>query len=324
MTHENCEGSISLTRRTRNSKKPSRTRVRSWKHQWLVLCRVKLWKIVGVVHPTKLKQDLRVFWKLVHPQDCEWENLHQIIMKTILQEKGTTHCSIAFGSQIYSCASRNGKNWRKFWRGSWQKSEAKKRWSMKQGRQAQKFFCLTGRHMSFENVELEAKHQKNKGRDAFPGDIVKDSSGSWVVLLNKDHQHHKWRKQKSWMSYADCQGSQDKQRMQCLLIPRFWWRILPNYQKFPNRNVQTFGFVYHDTNGLSHGPVSKTQSFRLSGICMFFLAGLLWERQFEKILLKHGWEKVSKLGMHVRTPSKRVILICVCGWNKICWQETKH
>ena len=23
------------------------------------------------------------------------------------------------------------------------------------------------------------------------------------------------------------------------------------------------------------------------------LAGLLWERQFEKILLKHGWEKVS-------------------------------
>ena len=27
------------------------------------------------------------------------------------------------------------------------------------------------------------------------------------------------------------------------------------------------------------------------------LAGLLWERQFEKILLKHGWEKNSKLGM---------------------------
>ena len=30
-------------------------------------------------------------------------------------------------------------------------------------------------------------------------------------------------------------------------------------------------------------------------------AGLLWERQFEKILLKHGWEKVSKLGMLIRT-----------------------
>ena len=32
------------------------------------------------------------------------------------------------------------------------------------------------------------------------------------------------------------------------------------------------------------------------------VAGLLWERQFEKIQLKYGWEKVSKLGMLIRTP----------------------
>ena len=40
------------------------------------------------------------------------------------------------------------------------------------------------------------------------------------------------------------------------------------------------------------------------------LAGLLWERHFEKILLKYGWEKVSNwecLFVH------RQILICVCG-----------
>ena len=43
------------------------------------------------------------------------------------------------------------------------------------------------------------------------------------------------------------------------------------------------------------------------------LAGLLWERQLKNILLKYGWEKVSNLGMLVRAPSKRVILICVCG-----------
>ena len=54
ITHENCEGSISLTRRTRNSRRPSRTRVRSWKHQWLLLCLVKLWKIVGVVASNKI------------------------------------------------------------------------------------------------------------------------------------------------------------------------------------------------------------------------------------------------------------------------------
>ena len=40
-TQENCVGSISSILRIRNSRKPSRTRVRSWKHQSLLLCRVK-------------------------------------------------------------------------------------------------------------------------------------------------------------------------------------------------------------------------------------------------------------------------------------------
>ena len=31
----------------------------------------------------------------------------------------------------------------------------------------------------------------------------------------------------------------------------------------------------------------------------------------------------SKLWMSLRTPSKRIILICVCGWHQIGWKETK-
>ena len=92
ITHEHCEGSISSTLRTRNSKKPSRMPVRNWKHPLLLQCLVKLRRrIVGVVNPIKLKQDLRAFWKLVNPQDCAWENHYQIIMKTILQEKEILH-----------------------------------------------------------------------------------------------------------------------------------------------------------------------------------------------------------------------------------------
>ena len=41
-THENCEDSISLTRRTRNSRRPSRMPVRNWKRQLLFLCLAKL------------------------------------------------------------------------------------------------------------------------------------------------------------------------------------------------------------------------------------------------------------------------------------------
>ena len=39
---EDYEEFIELTLRTRRLKKPSRTRVRSWKHQWLLLCPVKI------------------------------------------------------------------------------------------------------------------------------------------------------------------------------------------------------------------------------------------------------------------------------------------
>ena len=51
-------------------------------------------RIVGVMYPTKSKQDLRVFWKLMNPEDCVWEKLYRNIMRTILQEKETLHCSI--------------------------------------------------------------------------------------------------------------------------------------------------------------------------------------------------------------------------------------
>ena len=42
-----------------------------------------------------------------------------------------------------------------------------------------------------KNAELEAKHQKYKGRVVLRGDIVKDDSGLLQHSLNKGHQHHK-------------------------------------------------------------------------------------------------------------------------------------
>ena len=152
-THENCDGSISLTLRTRNSKKPLRMHVIIWKHQLLLLCLAKIWRrIVGVVHPTKTKQNLRVFWKLVNLQDCVWEYHCRIIMKTILQEEETILYSITIWfTKLLRCLKLwkflqqrqqwtwNGKNWRKFRRGTWRKSEVRKKWSMKQGCRAPQF-----------------------------------------------------------------------------------------------------------------------------------------------------------------------------------------
>ena len=54
-------------------------------------CKMK--KIVGVVDPTKFRRNLRVFWKLMNPQDCVWEIRYRIITKTILHEKLKIHYS---------------------------------------------------------------------------------------------------------------------------------------------------------------------------------------------------------------------------------------
>ena len=95
--------------------------------------------------------------------------------------------------------------------------------------------------------------------------------------------------------------------------------MLTNCWKFPNRSVQTFGFVYHDTNGRNHGPVWKRQSFLLSEICMV----ILWQDYYEKGHLREflfattvgtrfpNWEYL------ICTPSKK-------GYSYLCmWMTSK-
>ena len=53
----------------------------------------KLRKIVGMVHPTKFRRNLRVFWKLMNPQEWVWETQYHQITKTILQEEVKNHYS---------------------------------------------------------------------------------------------------------------------------------------------------------------------------------------------------------------------------------------
>ena len=71
------------------------------------------------------------------------------------------------------------------------------------------------------------------------------------------------------------------------------WKMLQNYWKFPNRNLQTFGFVYHDEWLKSWSSIEDPVVPLERNLYGHPLAGLLWERQFENILLKYGWEKVS-------------------------------
>ena len=89
---ENCVESISLTRRTRSSKKSLGMQEEIWKRQWLLFCLARqarrVRKVRPVAKPMSSNQNLRITWKPVNPQDCIWKNLYRIIMSTTLQEKG--------------------------------------------------------------------------------------------------------------------------------------------------------------------------------------------------------------------------------------------
>ena len=176
-THENCEGSISLTRRTRNSKRPLRTRVRSWKHQLLLLCLAKLSRairIVGVVDPTKSNQNLRVFWKLMNLQECVWENSMPHYHEDHIAGKGDNslqHCNLVHkfipmpqAMKIPAAKAAVDKKWEKLEKiSAWNLTKVRsKKEVIDEARTsgATVHFCIINGHMSFEKCWIGGKAPK--------------------------------------------------------------------------------------------------------------------------------------------------------------------
>ena len=109
-----------------------------------------------------------------------------------------------------------------------------------------------------KNAELEAKHPKYKGRVVLRGDIVKDNSGSYAVFIEQGSSASQMTAVKNMDIISrlfGCDGQAAK-------WPKSW-------------SSMEDPVVPLERNLYGHP-----------------LAGLLWERQFEKILLKHGWEKI--------------------------------
>ena len=90
----------------------------------------------------------------------------------------------------------------------------------------------------------------------------------------------------------------------------------PKLLKTQSQNVQIFGHVYQNTNGQDHDPVWKIQSSLLNrNLYGHPLAGLLWERQFEKVLLKYGWRKSSEF-VNACSLTERKGNSCLCTSTK--------
>ena len=165
---------------------------------------------------------------------------------------------------------------------------------MKQGRRALQFIASLMDMCHLKNAELEAKHRKYNGRVVLQSDTVKDDSGSYAVFTEQGSSASQMTAAKIMdiiSRLPGCDGQapdavsaytqvkmEDAHKL--LKIPKSEcpdiWIRLPRH-KWPNSwSSMEDPVVPLERNLYGH-----------------LLAGLLWERQFEKILLKHGWEKIS-------------------------------
>ena len=137
-----------------------------------------------------------------------------------------------------------------------------------------------------KNAELEAKHQKYKGRVVLRGDIVKDNSGSYAVLTQMTAAKIMdiiSRLPGCDGQAADAVSAYTQVKMEdahkLLKIPKSEcpdiWICLPRHKWLNSWSSMEDPVVPLERNLNGHP-----------------LAGLLRERQFEKILLKHVWEKI--------------------------------
>ena len=144
-----------------------------------------------------------------------------------------------------------------------------------------------------KNAELEAKHHKYKGRVVLRGDIVKDDSGSYAVFTEQGSSASQMTPAKIMDiisrlpgcdgQAADAVSAYTQVKMEdahkVLKIPKSEcpdiWIRLPRHKWPKSWSSMEDPVVPLERNLFGHP-----------------LAGLLWERQFEKVLLKHGWEKI--------------------------------
>ena len=137
--------------------------------------------------------------------------------------------------------------------------------------------------LHLKNSELAPQYQKYKGRVVLRGDSVKDDSGSYAVFTEQGSPASQITAAKVMHIFQDFQDAQDKQRTQCQLTPRSKWKMHHycwKFQRLPKRKWPKPWSSMED-------PVVPLER-NLYG---HPLAGLLWRRQSEKVLLEHGWEK---------------------------------
>ena len=172
-----------------------------------------------------------------------------------------------------------------------------------------------------KNAELEAKHQKCKGRVVFRGDIVKGYSGSYVAFTEQWSSASQMTAAKVMDIISRLPGCAGQSADAVSFYTQVKSEDAPKLLKIPKSECPEWIRLPRHKSLESWSSMEDPVILLERNLYGHLLAGLLWERQLEKILLKYGWEKVSNCECLFVHCEKRIILISVCGWQQIGWKK---
>ena len=145
-----------------------------------------------------------------------------------------------------------------------------------------------------KNAELETKHQTYKGRVVLRCDIVNDDSGSYAVFTEQGSSTSQMTAAKVMDVISRLPGCAGQAADAISAYTQVKMEDAPKLLK-----VSKIGMSRHsDSSTNTHKWPNSWSSMEDPVVPLernlygHPLAGLLWERQFEKIQLKYGWEKI--------------------------------
>ena len=288
---------------------------RNWKQQWLPLCFARRARRTSMERPVARlmisNQNLRVSWKPVNPHDCVWKSLYRVTMRRM-------HCNITmwyttlllclkpwrYGQQKQQWI-KNERNLKRFGRGTWQKVRSKSEVIDEATTKGSKVHVAA--LMSFEECRIGDKTPKIQWSSC----TSKRHCERWFRVLCSIH----WTR---IFSISNDGSKSHGYHLQTAGLRRtssgrsICWNPGPNGRcsQFNEKSRTTMSrhLDSSTTTQMAYGRVSR---LLLTEICMVILVQDCYERQFENIQLKYGWEKVSNCECFFRTPWKRVILVCM-------------
>ena len=145
-----------------------------------------------------------------------------------------------------------------------------------------------------KNAELETRHQKYKGRVVLRGDIVKDDSGAYAVFTEQGSSASQMTAAKVMDIISRLPGCAGQAANAVSACTQVKMEDAPKLLKIPKSEcpdiwIRLPRHKWPKSWSSIEDPVVPLER----NLCSHPLAGLLWKRQFEKILLQHGREKVS-------------------------------